>query len=159
MCWSTSQNPTVGGSHTEDGSGQGSFVSTLTNLTTGTIYYVRAYAINSADTAYGEEVSFTAIRVPTVTTTSISSIASTTATSGGNVTADGGANVTARGVCWSTVNIEPTIYDSHTSDGYGSGSYVSHLTNLQSGTHYYVRAYATNALGTGYGEVKEFTTF
>lgn len=58
VCWSTSQNPTVGGSHTEDGSGQGSFVSTLTDLTAGTFYYVRAYAINSTDTAYGEEVSF-----------------------------------------------------------------------------------------------------
>ena len=157
VCWSTSQNPTVGGSHTEDGSGQGSFVSTLTNLTTGTIYYVRAYVINSADTAYGEEVSFTAIRVPTVTTTSISSIASTTATSGGNVTDDGGATVTARGVCWSTSH-NPTTSNSKTTNGTGIGSFTSSLTGLTAGTTYYVRAYATNSAGTAYGNERSFST-
>ena len=157
VCWSTSANPTVENSHTEDGSDQGSFVSTLTNLTAGTTYYVRAYAINSTDTAYGEEVSFTAIRVPTVTTTSISSIASTTATSGGNVTADGGANVTARGVCWSTSH-NPTTSNSKTTNGTGIGSFTSSLTGLTAGTTYYVRAYATNSAGTAYGNEVSFTT-
>ena len=157
VCWSTSANPTVENSHTEDGSDQGSFVSTLTDLTSGTTYHVRAYAINSTDTAYGEEVSFTAIRVPTVTTTSISSIASTTATSGGNVTADGGANVTARGVCWSTSH-NPTTSNSKTTNGTGIGSFTSSLTGLTAGTTYYVRAYATNSAGTAYGNEVSFTT-
>lgn len=157
VCWGTSANPTVEDSHTEDGSGQGSFVSTLTDLTSGTTYHVRAYAINSTDTAYGEEVSFTAIRVPTVTTTSISSIASTTATSGGNVTADGGANVTARGVCWSTSH-NPTTSNSKTTNGTGIGSFTSSLTGLTAGTTYYVRAYATNSAGTAYGNEVSFTT-
>lgn len=157
VCWSTSQNPTVEDSHTEDGNGQGSFVSTLTNLTAGTTYYVRAYAINSTDTAYGEEVSFTAIKVPTVTTTAISSIASTTATSGGNVTDDGGATVTARGVCWSTSH-NPTTSNSKTTNGTGIGSFTSSLTGLTAGTTYYVRAYATNSAGTEYGNEVSFTT-
>ena len=61
ICWSTSQNPTVSGSHTTDGTGTGSFTSAMTGLTANTTYYVRAYATNSAGTAYGEEVSFTTL--------------------------------------------------------------------------------------------------
>ena len=61
VCWSTSQNPTVSGNHTTDGTGTGSFTSTLTGLEPETTYYVRAYATNSEGTAYGEQVSFTTI--------------------------------------------------------------------------------------------------
>ena len=61
ICWSTSQNPTISGSHTTDGTGTGSFTSAMTGLTANTTYYVRAYATNSAGTAYGEEVSFTTL--------------------------------------------------------------------------------------------------
>ena len=61
ICWSTSQNPTISGSHTTDGTGTGSFTSAMTSLTANTTYYVRAYATNSAGTAYGEEVSFTTL--------------------------------------------------------------------------------------------------
>ncbi len=61
ICWSTSQNPTVDGSHTTDGTGTGSFTSSMTGLTANTTYYVRAYATNSAGTAYGEAVSFTTL--------------------------------------------------------------------------------------------------
>ena len=80
------------------------FTSNLTGLTPGTIYYVRAYATNSAGTAYGNEVSFTTMQIvlATVTTAAISSITLTTAISGGNITADGGGTITARGVCWAT---------------------------------------------------------
>ncbi len=61
ICWSTSQNPTISGSHTTDGTGTGSFTSAMTGLTANTTYYVRAYATNSAGTAYGEAVSFTTL--------------------------------------------------------------------------------------------------
>ncbi len=61
ICWSTSQNPTISGSHTTDGTGTGSFSSAMTGLTANTTYYVRAYATNSAGTAYGEQVSFTTL--------------------------------------------------------------------------------------------------
>jgi uncharacterized protein (TIGR02145 family) len=59
VCWSTSQNPTTANSSTNNGNGTGSFTSNLTGLTANTTYYVRAYAINSAGTAYGNQLSFT----------------------------------------------------------------------------------------------------
>ncbi|MBP9995288.1 MAG: hypothetical protein KBT67_10230 [bacterium] len=157
VCWSTSPNPTVSDSHTSDGSGTGSFTSSITGLTANTTYYVRAYATNSAGTSYGEQKNFTTQTTPTVTTSSVSNITQTTATCGGNVTSDGGATVTARGVCWSTSQ-NPTVSDSHTTDGSGTGSFTSSITGLTANTKYYVRAYATNSAGTSYGEQRTFTT-
>jgi hypothetical protein len=125
-----------------------------------TTYYVRAYATNSVGTVYGNEVSFTTLApvVPTLTaTTAISLITSTSAQSGGNVTSDGGATITARGVCWST-SPSPTISDSKTTNGSGLGSFSSNITGLTLGVTYYVRSYATNSAGTGYGSQTSFTT-
>jgi hypothetical protein len=158
VCWSTSQNPTTSNSKTTDGTGTGVFTSSITGLNAGTTYYVRAYAANSAGTAYGSQVSFTTnVVIPTVTTTSISSIGTTTATSGGNVTSAGGGTITARGVCWSTSQ-NPTTSNSKTTNGTGTGSFTSSITGLTQNTTYYVRAYATNSVGTAYGSQVSFTT-
>jgi len=97
------------------------------------------------------------LSVPTVSTDTASSIGSITATAGGEVTANGGAEVTARGVCWSTSQ-HPTVSDSHTEDSTGTGAFTSSLTGLTPSTTYYVRAYATNSVGTAYGEEVSFTT-
>ncbi len=94
---------------------------------------------------------------PTMTTSDVTGITQSSATCGGNVTSDGGASVTARGVCWGTAQ-NPDVSGSHTTDGTGTGAFVSSLTGLSPGTPYYVRAYATNSAGTGYGEQKTFTT-
>ncbi|MBR3915357.1 MAG: hypothetical protein IKJ64_06525 [Bacteroidales bacterium] len=163
VCWSTSQNPTINGSHTDDGTGEGDFTSTITGLTAGTTYYVRAYATNVMGTAYGEQRSFATtseeVLLPTVITEEVTDITTDSATSGGNVTSDGGATVTARGVCWSTSQ-NPTIDDNDgmTTDGNGTGSFTSNIPNLAPNTRYYVRAYATNSAGTGYGDEISFTT-
>ena len=77
-------------------------------------------------------------------------VTSTTATGGGNITSDGGSAITERGVCWSTAS-GPTIANSKTSDGPGSGTFASTITGLNEGVTYYVRAYATNNAGTAYG--------
>ena len=95
--------------------------------------------------------------LPTVTTNSVTSITKNSAVCGGNVTSDGGATVTQRGVCWSTSS-NPTVYDNKTIDGNGEGSFSSNITELEAGTTYYVRAYATNSEGTAYGIQKTFTT-
>jgi uncharacterized protein (TIGR02145 family) len=159
VCWATTTGPTTTDSKTSDATGIGSFISNLTGLLSGTTYYIRAYATNSAGTAYGNELSFTtsALVVPTLTTTAITAITLTTASSGGNITADGGAAVTARGVCWATT-LNPTIADSKTSDATGTGIFTSSLTALLPGTLYHVRAYATNSVGTAYGNDLTFTT-
>lgn len=162
ICWSTIPNPSTANSKTADGTGTGTFTSSLTGLTTSTTYYVRAYATNSAGTAYGNEISFITqstpvITLPTVTTTAISAITQTTAQSGGSVTSDGNATVTARGICWSTSS-NPTIANNKTTDGIGTGSFTSSLTGLTANTTYNVRAYATNSTGTAYGSNISFTT-
>ena len=107
ICWSTSQHPTSAGPHTTDGPEIGSFSSSMSGLTPGTTYYVRAYAINSVGTGYGNEISFTTVPLttPIVSTNAILSITSSSASSGGNITNNGGYPITARGVCWSTLVI------------------------------------------------------
>lgn len=94
---------------------------------------------------------------PVLTTTELNDITTTTATSGGIVTYEGSSRVIARGVCWST-SPNPTIDNSKTSDSSGIGNFNSSITELSPGTIYYVRAYATNRVATGYGNEISFTT-
>jgi uncharacterized protein (TIGR02145 family) len=155
-------NPTVAlTTKTSDGTGTGSFTSSITGLTPNTTYHVRAYATNSVGTNYGGDVTVTTPIVPvipTLTTGTTTATSSTTASSGGSVTSDGGATVTARGVCWST-SMNPTVaLTTKTSDGTGTGSFTSSITGLTPNTTYHVRAYATNSVGTNYGNEVNFTT-
>ena len=99
----------------------------------------------------------TTAEIPTVTTSTVSNITDNAATCGGEVVTDGDTDVTARGVCWSTSQ-NPTINDSHTTNGSGTGSFASSITGLSANTTYYVRAYATNSVGTAYGAEVSFTT-
>jgi len=160
ICWSTSTNPDILlGSKTHEGTGAGIFMSSITGLIINTKYFVRAYATNSAGTAYGNEISFTTnAELPSITTSAITSITATTAQGGGDISSDGGAAVTAKGICWSTT-ANPTIeLSTKTSDGAGIGIYTSSITDLTADTKYYLRAYATNSSGTAYGNEINFTT-
>ncbi len=103
VCWSTAHSPTLADNKTIDGTGSGAFASSITGLTPNTTYFVRAYAINSLGTAYGNEISFAAqIAVATLTTTAVTDITTASAFSGGNITSNGGSVITDWGVCWST---------------------------------------------------------
>lgn len=162
VCWSKSQNPTIEDDHASNGAGSGEFYVDIEGLTANTKYYIRAYAKSEKSIVYGNELSFTTeeeggATKPVVKTISITDIYLYKASCNAEVVSDGGAEVTARGVCWST-NQNPTINDNKTTDGSGIGSYTSKLSQLKSGTQYYVRAYATNEKGTSYGEQKSFTT-
>ncbi len=95
--------------------------------------------------------------VPTLTTTAATNVTTNGVTAGGNVTAQGSSAVTARGVCWST-SPNPTVADPTTNDGTGTGTFTSQVTGLQASTTYYLRAYATNDIGTAYGNEVSFTT-
>ncbi len=94
---------------------------------------------------------------PTVTTAPISNITHVAAQGGGNVTAAGASLVSARGVCWNTTG-NPTTNDNRTVDGSGAGAFASSVTGLSAQTLYYLRAYAVNAQGVGYGDEHSFTT-
>ena len=94
--------------------------------------------------------------IPVVTTAGVSDISQTSAACVSTVTSDGGVSVTGRGVCWSTT-ANPTIAGPHTTDGTGTGTFESVLTGLAPNTPYYVRAYATNSIGTAYGNAQSFT--
>ncbi len=152
VCWSTNPLPTILDNKTTNGNGNGIFKSSITGLTAGTTYYIRAYATNNAGTGYGNQDTIKTLTIPTLTTISAVATSATTASSGGNVSSDGGTPVTNRGVCWSTTS-NPTIYESKTNDGNGTGNFTSTLSGLTANVTYYIRAYATNKIGIAYGNV------
>ena len=133
--------------------GLGEFSCVMTDLQQRTIYYVRAYAKNDFGIIYGNVLSFITPALPTVITEDIKYETGTSFITGGNIIDEGDSTIIACGVCWST-NSLPTIKDNHTSDNVGIGKFVSLVENLKLGTKYYVRAYARNAAGVGYGETK-----
>jgi hypothetical protein len=159
VCWSLNPNPTIANSKSVDGAGPGSFNSTMSGLVALTPYYVRAYATNGLGTAYGDELSFTTTAVvtggpfaPTVGTTPVTMTGPSTATGGGYVSSDGGSTITARGLCWGTSANPDLTGTCSTEGGTGEGFFTSAIAGLTGcNVTYYVRAYATNSVGTGYG--------
>ncbi|MDA3893893.1 MAG: fibrobacter succinogenes major paralogous domain-containing protein [Salinivirgaceae bacterium] len=158
ICYSISSNPTLVDLKIKQGSGTGEFTCSISELTINTTYYVRAYATNSGSTVYGNQQTFTTQDgFPVLTTKAVTGITTTTATSGGNITSDGGYAITVRGISWGTSS-NPTIADNKNVDGSGTGNFRSSLTGLTENTTYYVRAFATNSIGTKYGQQESFVT-
>lgn len=159
FCYSTKQDPTIETGKIISGKGLGSYNSTIKELSAGTLYYIRAYATNKKGTAYGEQTSFTTEKytVPSVTTLPITEISYTSANCGGEVTADGGQTINERGICYSTSEF-PTTSNNKIACGSSIGSFSSEISGFTAGTTYYVRAYATNRVGTNYGKQISFTT-
>ena len=161
VCYNTTGSPTTADDTTDEGAAgaTGAYTTSMTGLTPGTKYYVKAYAINSHGTGYGSEVNFTAYKAPTVTTQAVSSIAAETATGNGNITDLGVPNPTAHGVCYNTTG-SPTTADDTTDEGGAAvtGAFTSNMTSLSINTKYYVKAYATNSEDTSYGSEVNFTT-
>ncbi len=159
VCWATTPAPTTAGSCYTEAGGMGTFTANLTGLSAGTAYFARAFAVNGGGTSYGNEVTFAtlATSVPALTTRAVIGISSDVAGSGGVISTDGGASIDAKGVCWS-INPNPTVANTRTTDGFGSAAFSSTMTGLSPLTTYYVRAWATNALGTAYGSQLSFTT-
>jgi len=160
VVWSINPNPTVSlATKTSDGLGMGNFTSNLTGLSSNTTYYVRAYATNGVGTSYGNEISFTTIaNIPILTTIPVQSISTNGSISGGIITSDGGSPVTSRGVVWSTSQNPSVSLPTKTNDGIGLGSFNSNISGLSPNTTYYIRAYASNSAGTGYGNEVSFKT-
>jgi hypothetical protein len=157
FCWSLTSGPTVSDNYSQNEFGPGDFSENL-KVVPDTTYFVKAYATNSKGTSYGEEIEVnTSAILPQLETLPISEIGSTVAQGGGNITSDGGMSITSRGVCWSTIS-KPTIANSKTNDGTGTGLFVSNLSGLSPNRIYYVRAYASNSVRTAYGKEVSFVT-
>jgi hypothetical protein len=162
VCWTRypggiGYDPTLENSHSDDGKGIGSFNSNITGLLdNGNTYKVRAYATNSAGTAYGNTLVFsTGKGIPILSIVS-SSIVNSSVVIVSNISDSGGAPVTKRGICWKISDgiSFPTIADKITIDGSGDGEFVSTASGLTHSVIYWFRPYATNSFGTAYGENK-----
>lgn len=97
--------------------------------------------------------------LPTLTTSPIIHVTGTFATSGGTIISEGTGSLFERGICWGTVKT-PTIADRKTSNNIFTGAniFICYMTELTVKTLYHVRAYATNQVGTAYGNEVNFTT-
>ena len=154
-------NPSISDQKTQLGSSsqEKTYVSEITDLEPGETYYIAAYATNTKGTGYGDVLVITTnADVPVVETATVLSITENTAISGGIVTADGGSDILQRGLCWG-VNAPVTVDSNILIDGSNTtGLFTTNLTGLSAATTYYVKAYAKNASGVGYGQQKSFTT-
>lgn len=163
VCWSTSPNPTIQKSTWNITSSDNPFTVIMYDLEYNKTYYYRAFIANDHAIGYGNELVYTPLPpilvVPIVTTNPVTGVTGATAISGGKIVSSDSV-ILQNGVCWGT-SPNPTIADSKTTkDNYGGPEsiYTSYITGLSLNTTYYVRAYATNSAGTGYGEQISFTT-
>ena len=161
VCWNDYGDPTVEDFrevHAEGGAGE--YTCRLSGLPPFTTFYVRAYARNSMGISYGAVMTLSTgeeVQLPVVATVAVSGVTTTAASCLCHVVDDGGAAVYERGVCWS-INPHPDIANSVYANGGGLGEYRIDMNDLESNTTYYVRAYAKNSKGIGYGDELDFTT-
>ena len=170
VCYATTPNPTLNNNVLLNGATSGSFSNVLGGLNPLTTYYLRAFATNVAGTTYGNQVTFKTLSLPKPVTDTLMFFAGSPNVMNSNNgsylyvmlkdTNNGGSAITSAGFCWDTSPM-PTIANNVNN---GLGTYVSKsstnltLSNLTPGTTYYVRAYATNSLGTAYGRQCSYTT-
>ncbi len=167
VCYSTSTNPSLNNAYetfpvgSSSATSNGNYTIQLNNLTSNTNYYLKAFATTINGTAYGNEIiaKTNAFIAPTLNNLSLGAVTRTSAIVSAEVITDGGAAVTQRGFCYSSTNGNPTIADSKLVVGSGVGNFTGTINSLIAGTAYSLRAFATNNIGTTYGnQVVQFTT-
>ena len=130
----------------------------IKGLSTGTKYYMRSYVMDREYIAFSETVEIVPHAVPSLTTVNVSDISYTSAVSGGISISDNGLDITSKGVVWST-EANPTIeLSTKTENGVGKEDFIAVISGLTPGKRYYVRAYAINSVGVGYGNEITFET-
>ena len=158
VCWSTNSNPTINDNTTNNGSGTSNFTSNITNLQAGITYYYKAYATNVNGTSYGTTFSFTTLTFPSLTTVAPTNTARIFTFSGANFISSGGSGIIEKGLVWSTTPNPTIALPTKTTEGSGLINFTRKITGLAEKTTYYLRAYATNAVGTAYGNEIIFIT-
>lgn len=159
ICWSTSPNPTINDSITLDGGQLNSYVSNPKNLNPNTTYYVRSYAKTNVGTGYSNQLTFkTRDGNIMVVLDSVFDIMAYEAKANSKIIDDGGLDIVSKGVCWSRSPNPTTNNDKVTNVGSSIGFFYNNITILNPDTIYYVRAYASNSIGTGYSSEISFRT-
>lgn len=160
ICWSTNENPGIADNKSTDGVGAGSFTTNILNLTGNTTYYIRAYATNMEGTSYGSTMIFkTNPVIPLISTLAVNNITANSAKCDVKILNNGGSPITQYGVCYSeSTNPSFLVVASYTFGTTATDNFTHTLNSLKSNTKYYVRSYATNGIGTAYGNEIEFTT-
>lgn len=164
VCWSTAENPTVADTHTTDGKGRGEFLSEITGLQEGTLYYVRAYAYTNDGVQYGDEKYCVTLAKgrPTLAMVSITDVKTTSAIVKAEVFTDGGVEITERGFIYalsSAVEGELTLENADKIKVDGKvGALKSALEELTDHSEYICRAYVSYTAGTAYAHPLYFTT-
>lgn len=147
------------GQNNATGSSERNIFVSLSGLQRGTIYHYRIMAVNELGTSYGHDVQFTTLAEPEVNTVYFST-ALTSAIAGGDVTNDFGLDITEQGICWSPYPEPDLINDNKVTISTADKKFSISITGLNPNTIYYVRAYAINSKGTGYGDdviIKTYT--
>lgn len=159
VCWSILSPTTIDDNVTIDGNGSGSFTSELKNLLPNTFYFVRAYATNSVGTSYGEEKKFKTIDFPSANVSNIKITSNNSILCKFVTVGDGGSPFSEYGICWD-INQDPQIESNHIVVSSDETTWPNiAISGLKNNTTYYIRGYAKNKGGTGYGSVLTFKTF
>jgi uncharacterized protein (TIGR02145 family) len=148
VCWDAAPDPTLANAHIAAGSGTGIFEATITGLSPGNTYHLRAFAQTAAEVLYSVDVPVQTLGFPVLITREITNRGTFVISTGGDILS--GGLILEAGVCWST-SPAPTIADDRTIDQLIYESFYSNPYGLLPNTTYYLRAYATNIAGTGYG--------
>ena len=162
FCWSTeTSQPDMDKNTHQDIEGNVTALNhTLTGLTPGKTYYVRAYAVNEAGVTYNSHAQFTtdAVNKPTFGNISVTDVAITTAKVTARISSNGNQEITRKGFYWSSTNHEPGENDQVKAIEGTGDQMVLNMSDLKSSTTYYVRAFATNSQGTTLSNITSFTT-
>lgn len=159
VCWGLEHQPSIDKNKTSDTLHTNAFTSNLKSLVPDTVYYVRAYAVNSAGVSYGKEVAFRTLKktLPIITTSEPVDITSGAFKVRGEIVKDGNAAISTCGFCWD-VKENPTTDNNKYPAALTGNAFALVLDGFTPETNYYVRAYAINEMGTAYGNQIEVKT-
>ncbi|MBS6238421.1 MAG: hypothetical protein KH897_08630 [Bacteroides sp.] len=161
FCWSSeSEVPTTANLKKVVEGESDTYNANIDELKPATAYYIRAYAVNGQGTGYGDVFVFRtpASVIPELTGTVMTEVTATTAKAASSVIVNNGYEVTERGFCLSKEKMQPDVNDIKIKVNGVENAFAIVFTQLEPETTYYVRSYAANIKGIGYGEANLFTT-